>query len=376
MLWQLLRKYEKVMSKQNLTKMSPERILIINIFGIGDVLFTTPLLQNIKKNFPESVVGYLCNKRALSVLENNPLIDKLFIYEKDDYRNLFRISKVQFFKKIVSSLKELKEQDFDVVIDLSLNKYANFFMWLIGIKTRIGLNYKNRSSLLTHKTNIKGFEDKHVVMHYLSVLEHSGCDLSEGKLEVFIKDDDAAFVDGLLKDNNISSNNLIVGLIPGGGASWGPDAKYRRWNPERHAQLADKIIDKYGAKIVLMGDESELELGRQVVDTMKNEAIQLTGKTTIGQYLALLSRCNLVVMNDGGPLHMAVAAGAKTVSLIGPVDEHVYGPYPLKDHYVVTADIACRPCYRNFRRADCDHIGCLGRIEVDDVFEKVEEALK
>ena len=73
---------------------------------------------------------------------------------------------------------------------------------------------------------------------------------------------------------------------------------------------------------------------------------------------------------------MAVAAGAKTVSLIGPVDENIYGPYPMTGHGVVTKEIACRPCYRKFRRADCDHISCLRQITVDEVFKKVEEILK
>jgi ADP-heptose:LPS heptosyltransferase len=108
---------------------------------------------------------------------------------------------------------------------------------------------------------------------------------------------------------------------------------------------------------------------------MNNSVVSLVGNTTIGQYLALLSRCHLVVMNDGGPLHMAVAAGTKTVSLIGPVDEHVYGPYPVNGHQIVTTPIACRPCYRQFRRADCEHIGCLAQIQVDDVFKKAENIL-
>ena len=85
-----------------------KRFLIINIFGIGDVLFTTPLVRNIKKSIPEAYIGYICNKRAVAVLEGNPNINKIFIYEKDDYREIYKRSKIQFVKKIRDSLKDIK----------------------------------------------------------------------------------------------------------------------------------------------------------------------------------------------------------------------------------------------------------------------------
>jgi len=66
------------------------KILIINNFGIGDVLFTTPLIRNIRANYPDAFIGYVCSLRASSVLENNPCLNKIYIYEKDDYRVLWK----------------------------------------------------------------------------------------------------------------------------------------------------------------------------------------------------------------------------------------------------------------------------------------------
>ena len=352
-----------------------KRILIINIFGIGDVLFTTPMIANIKKNIPDSFVGYICNKRVYPILEDNPKIDKIIIYEKDDFRALWKKSKVQCLKVFLGFFNEIKKERFDIVFDLSLNKYEGFFTWLLGIKERIGFNYKNRSPLLTTKINIKGYEDKHVVEHYLGLLEHANLKIGAKRLEVFIREVESQWVKEILKEYSISPKDLLIALIPGGGASWGKDARYRRWPPERHAMLADKIIEKYKAKVILLGDQSEEKLGQKLIASMKHDPISLIGKTTLKQYLALLSRSDLVVVNDGGPLHMAVASGARTVSMIGTVDEKVYGPYPKDGHGIVTKDIPCRPCYRYFHRADCDHISCLNTIEVQEVFEKAEKIL-
>ena len=352
-----------------------KRILIINIFGIGDVLFTTPLISNIKNNIPDSFIGYVCNKRAAAILVNNPKVDKIFIYEKDDYRDIAKKSKVELVKKIFYSLAEIKKENFDLVIDVSLNKYASFLMWLVGIKKRVGFNYKNRSPFLTRKIKLDGYEGKHVIEYYLGLLESLGFPITSRQLEVFIPDEDRAWAEALLKKNNIADNDSLIGIVPGGGASWGKDAVYKRWPPERYAQLADKMVEKFSAKIILLGDTLEKDLCQRVAQAMRHGRLEITGQTSVGQFAALLAKCKLAVVNDGGPLHVAVAAGTKTVSIFGPVDENVHGPYPRQGHAVVIKDIACRPCYRRFRKADCEHHNCLNLISVEEVLEKVEQTL-
>jgi ADP-heptose:LPS heptosyltransferase len=97
----------------------------------------------------------------------------------------------------------------------------------------------------------------------------------------------------------------------------------------------------------------------------------------VRQMAVLMSRCDCVVCNDGGPLHVAVASGARTVSIFGPSDEKAYGPYPGgRGHRTVTGDIECRPCYRNFRLPDCDRLDCLRRLDPRDVFYAVMDTLK
>jgi len=356
--------------------MTYKKILIINIFGIGDVLFTTPMVRNIKEHLPDSFVGYMCNKRALAVLETNPLIDKFHVYEKDEWRDIFRESKIHGMREAHRFFLEIARTRYDLVIDLSLNEMMDALTFLAGIRQRIGFNYKARGRFLTTKIPINGFEKKHVVEHYLDLIKKAGFPATHKKMEVFILDEDRQWTERLFKEKVFGPNDLVVGVIPGGGASWGKDARYRRWAPERHAELADKIIENFNVKVILMGDPSEKDIAGRVTSAMSHPALDLVGKTTLGQYLALLSRCRLVVVNDGGPLHMAVAAGAPTVSLIATVDERVYGPYPCAGHEIVTKDIVCRPCYRQFRRADCEHISCLQTIGVDEVFPAVGRLLK
>jgi len=112
--------------------------LIINPFGIGDVLFSLPLIKNLKESFPTSKIFYLCNKRTYPVLENNSLINKTFVYERDEFEAVKKISKVLWIKKIRKFILEIKKENIDIAIDLSLNPQFGFFSWFAGIKKRIG----------------------------------------------------------------------------------------------------------------------------------------------------------------------------------------------------------------------------------------------
>jgi lipopolysaccharide heptosyltransferase II len=359
-----------------LIKLTPQKILIINVFGIGDVLFTTPLIRNLKKNFPGVFIGYIANKRTAILLKNNPLVDKVYIYERDDFRVVYGQSKLESVRYLRRALAEIRDEQFDLVIDLSMSTHVSFLMWWIGIKNRIGFNYKNRCPFLNAKVPFTGFEGKHVVDYYLELLEMLGVPVASRNLELPIPSVDRASARDRLKQAGITEHDLVVGIVPGGGASWGKEAIFKRWAAEKYAQLADQMIEKFSAKIILLGSEDERDLCSRVAQLMHHRVLQLGGETTILQMAAILDRCRLAVLNDGGPLHVAVAVGTQTVSLFGPVDERVYGPYPRGKHIVVKKHLACQPCYRRFRMAQCDHIRCLGSISVEEVYQKLEGILK
>ena len=112
---------------------------------------------------------------------------------------------------------------------------------------------------------------------------------------------------------------------------------------------------------------------------MRHRPVDLSGQTNLGQFVSLLARLNLVICNDGGPLHLAVSQGVKTVSIFGPVDPRVYGPYPAepdRHRVILNEELRCRPCYHQFRLPPCPYErACLTSISVDDVLEACEAML-
>lgn len=349
-------------------------ILVINPFGIGDVLFTTPLLRNVRKNYPDSFIAYLCNKRVKPLLERNPCIDEIFVFEKDEWRALWRKSRFTFIKKFILFLSKIRKRKFDIAIDLSLGRQYSFFLWLIRVPKRIGFDYKERGVFLTHKIKIDGYHYKPVPVYYLELCRLLNIPPSEEKLEIFIGPEEEGKARQVLENYGIfPTRDLVIGVVPGGGASWGKDAGLKHWRYDKLAHLLNNLIARYRAKIVLLGDEREKTICDEIVGRMKDKSLlNLAGKTDLRSLASLMKQCRLIICNDGGPLHMAVALGVKTVSIFGPVNEKVYGPYPPSfEHIVVTKDVACRPCYWKFRMPKCEKRICLEEIEPEEVMQAV-----
>ncbi|MFH1846962.1 MAG: glycosyltransferase family 9 protein [Candidatus Omnitrophota bacterium] len=353
-----------------------KKILIANIFGIGDVLFTTPLIVNLKRNITGVEIDYLCNKRAFDVLKGNPEIKKIFIYEKDHFVRLWRDSRMKCLKELYHLFDSIRKRQYDAVFDFTLSRKFGVFFAFCGISRRIGLDYKKRGTLLTDKMPFSGFKDKHVVDHYLDLLNFIKLPAVVSQLSLF--PDDLAIEDlADLWNDREKLKRPLISVIPGGGASWGKEASRKRWKVEKFAKVADLLIDK-GCDVAVVGDKNEAGLCQDLVMNMKNMPVMLENDFSLKKYIAFLSRCSLVLCNDGGPLHVAAALGIKTVSIFGPVDENVYGPYPAsKKHRVAVAlKVKCRPCYSNFRLPACKGDNrCLDEIMPEKVANMCFESL-
>ncbi len=354
-----------------------KRVLIANIFGIGDVLFTTPIIANLKQVYPDIEISYLCNGRVKDIISNDPGIDEVFVYEKDDIIKTWRTSKGKGIKAVFELYNRIKGAGFDAVFDFTLSRGFGFLFLLAGIKRRIGFNYKKRGIFLTDKIDIKGFEGKHVVEYYLDLLRKIRIPVTHKNMRLVPGPGFVARARKFLDEKNITGRP-IVAVVPGGGASWGEMSYRKRWDAGNFAEVAKVLSDK-GCSILVGGDNKETDLCQEVIEKVKNVPSSVMTGLPIELYAAVLSLCDLVLCNDGGPLHMASAMGVKTVSIFGPVDDKVYGPYPPGENcrVIVSPGVECRPCYRNFKVPECRNDGgCLKKITVGRIIKACEELLR
>lgn len=354
-------------------------ILIINPFGIGDVLFTTPVIRALKEKFPFDKIGYLCNKRTEPIIKTNPYVNKVFVYERDDFKRLQESALIKWAFEFRWFIRSIRQEKYDAAVDFSLAANLRFLLWLSKIKKRVGYDYRNKGFYLTNSLKLDGYHDRHMVEYYSQVLSLLGISVTNKKLELFLDNEDKAYAEEILKKKRIEKSKLIISISPCGGASWGKDAALKHWNIENYRVLIDKLIEKYAAQIIILGDQKEKEALFFLENKLKYPVINLGGQTTLGQFAAVVGQSQILITNDGGPLHIAVALGKKTVSFFGPVDPKVYGPYPPDEsrHIVLRKELECSPCYKNFRMPACQRSReCLESIKPEEALEAVGKLLR
>ncbi|MCG2705302.1 MAG: glycosyltransferase family 9 protein [Candidatus Omnitrophica bacterium] len=351
------------------------KILIVNPFGIGDVLFTTPILNALAESGHS--VYYWSNERVADILKYNPKIKGVFSLARGDIKKIFKDSFFSGIKSLFSMLVKIKKEKFDVAFDFSLDYRHSLILWFLGVKKRIGFDYKNRGRFLTDAIKVKGFGGQHMVEYYNGLARFMGSSIKpDVNMELFVGKDDVKQAEVFLQKCGVAAGDILLGIAPGGGGSWGKDAFRKRWPKEKFAYIAERLGKEASYKIVIFGSKDESDICAYVNKNTSPKAIDACGKLTLGQYAAVLKRCRLLVTNDGGPLHMAVALEVPSVSIFGPVDEKVYGPYPESSkHAVISGEAKCRPCYKDFRYPLCKAFICFDSIEPERVLKTVKRFL-
>ncbi len=350
------------------------RLLIFNPYGIGDVLFSIPLLSALKERQNISHCAYVCNSRARAVLEGNPYVDEIITYDRDEIKKGLR-KKLEFFRQLCNVHA-------DLAIDLTLNRNLSFLLFLAGIRERVGLDYKSRGTFLSKKLAITNL-NRHMASYYFDLygLIAPGDEVSytDYDVRIYLSEKEQEFADLLLYNLGLNENARVVCVFPGGGASWGRERHKKLWQGEKFLELILKILLLDSSIYVfVMGDESDKETMQLPIELQRTRrAFDFRGRLTIRETVSVLKLAVLSITNDGGPAHLSAAAGTEVISIMGPVPEDVYRPLgdPAKIR-IVTSEVDCRPCYRNFRMPECSRdYACIKDITVDRVLKEVKAVL-
>jgi ADP-heptose:LPS heptosyltransferase len=355
-----------------------KKILIINPFGIGDVLFSTPLVSNVHSAYPQADIYYLCNKRVEPLLKNHPRIKKIFVYERDDFEALKKESILKYWGKYARFIHAIRREKIDLAIDLSLNTKFGLYALLAAIPVRAGLNFKKRGRFLTRPVPFHGFSAKHVVEHYLDVLRALAIPVIALDMELFLPPEAEREAAQIIQ-KKWPAPKLVVGVAPFGGQAFGAQAGIKRWPREHFVAMIERLIRELDARVIIMSGPTEREETRALMSALSEpEKCCETSDCSIPLLAALVKKCDLIIANDTGPLRFANAFRNRTIALFGPVDEVAYGLYPPRECFsLLTHAVACRPCYRSFRLATCERDKeCLRGISPDAVYARAEMMLR
>ena len=335
-----------------------KRVLIFNVNWLGDVLFSTAVIRNVRRNFPGSFIACIVPSRCYPVLKGNPHLDEIIIFdEKDRHKGIFQ--QLDF-------VRVLKEKRFDVVFLLHRSFSRALICRLAGIPERIGHHTKKRGFLLTKKIMPPRRDSLHRIDYYLSVIEKAGLKVEDRYTEFFVSEEDTAYVENFLDKNSVAKDDSIAVINPGG--NWMP----KRWPKEYWAELADKLIEEFGAKVIITGSHNDLSLCRDIQGRMLHKPLIACGVFNLKQLGALAKRADLFITADTGPLHIANSIGAKKIiALFGPTTPEITGPYPAKNVRILQKDVGCViPCYE----VHCKDNRCMKAIKPTDVLREIKKS--
>ena len=335
------------------TEQNMKRILVVNVNWLGDVLFSTPLIRAIREKFPGAYIACMIVPRCREVLELNPRLNEIIVYDEEHtHKGVF--GKLKF-------ISHLRSKRFDAAIIMHRSFTKALLVFLAGIPQRIGYRTKNRAFLLT-----KGIEPPpqtiHRVDYFLNLGKALGIDTGTRDYEFFISEENRKRARALLDKKGVKDSDFLVVINPGG--NWEP----KRWPKENFAKLADELVKRVGAKVIITGSKKDIALAEDISSMAKAKPILICGETSLKELASVFERANIVIANDSGPMHIAVSMRAKTIALFGPTSPEITGPIGKGRYLVLQKQTDCEiPCYD----LSCADYKCMNAIKVEDLIEAV-----
>jgi len=330
------------------------KLLIVKPSSLGDVVHSLPFLNAMKRCFPKAEIHWVIAKGLEGLLEGHPMIDKLIVINKDLWKKLSQTGKT--LKEIRELFKQLRNEKYDIVVDLQGLLRSGLITWATHAPLMIGFQEAREGSRLFYTNKVKTGRDIHAVDRYMKIAAELGCDAHE---IVF------PFTSGGSVGNDAGEfANLgpYAVLVP--GARW----KTKMWPAESFGKVASMLP----LRSVVVGSSADRAIGDEVVAQSGGKAISAVGETSLKELIEIMRTAELVITNDSGPMHIAAALNVPVIAIFGPTSPIKTGPYG-RGHVVLQSQAECVPC---FKRACRDNIRCMKEITPGAVYHEAIRILR
>lgn len=349
------------------------KILVNALSGIGDSLMFSPALRVLKENLPEATIDFLVMYESVKQLyEKNPFINHIYFID------FLRIPKIQSIKNIL----KIRFENYDYTINVypSNRLEYNMLNFLLGRHSRISYTYTHSNIFRFEFLNnilIPEVKDKHNVLQNLEIVKRiiKKDDIIPDDMEIYLSENTENNAINWFNHNNITAK-YIIGLHP--GSSTLKNHINKRWAKDKFAQLGKILMKKYGAQILLFGNESGLN--EEINALMGNQA-SIVKTDNFMDSMSILKKCNLFISNDTAFLHCSSAFKIPVVAIFGYTNYKELFPWNTK-HSILRLPLDCSPCFYNSPKpASCKWQGdetfkCLKDISVEDVYNACQTLIE
>jgi heptosyltransferase II len=350
---------------KNLLELRPKNIVVKMPNWLGDAVMAIPVLKDLKTKFPDAKITAFCQANIAPLFLHDPYLTETISYKKPSGW----IPK-SWIQRINHSgvIEPLQHGNYDLGILMTNSFSSAWWFWRGGVENRIGFAGAHRSFLLTAPVDFpENIEKQHLIQTYKKLLEPLGISPSSTMPELFLGEEDLQYARDFKARSSIGEDDLIVGINP--GAAYGTA---KCWLPERFREVAEKLLKLPNVFILFFGDQTGAPLVHTITQGMPARVINMAGKTTLRELMALIGSCKAFLTNDSGPMHIASALNIPNLALFGSTNPTKTGPYLKGKVLYKGEDLKCSPCYKRVCPID---FPCMTRITSQDVFEQLKKML-
>ena len=306
---------KKVWPPRKATGEPARRILVMELWLLGDVVMMTPILRALRERFPDAEITVLAKPHAADLLLESELADKVIPFDFPWTAPAEKYKPSRYDRSIIDLVRQLREADFDIVIDGRMDVRSSALAYATGAPTRIGFDFGGGGFLLTHALPASP-DDDHRAHDWLTLLEplddgrwNDGRASTPGDLgkrftpRLKVSLTERADAERLLRSYGIEDGELIVGIHPGASRPRG------RWPLEHFAWVADSLAARHGSRSVVFVDPE----GYGAKMPVRSEAHFVSA--SLREMMALMTCCDVFICNDSGPMHIADALGVAVVGI-------------------------------------------------------------
>jgi lipopolysaccharide heptosyltransferase II len=353
----------------------PQRILVIRLDLIGDLVLSMPLVRALKRSYPQVEIDLLALPASAKVVMHDPELTDIITYDPNIWRRPKALIQPKNWRDAFSLRRRLRARHYDIAVSV-FGPWAGIIAVLSGAKRRVGFGRESYPGFMTD--NVPGGhwspgDHKHEVDYCLELAKSSGAITSPADRipRLYVDPQACQQLEQLLMQQGVQQAKpvIVCHVSSNNGQS-------KRWPIPYWATLIDKLIREQGAQVIFTGAPVDTPLIESVSHRMQEQAINLAGKTSLPQLVALLQRADLVISGDSGPIHIAAAVGTPLIAIHGPTDPALSGPVS-PTATILRSDIWCSPCYNARDTADCRFFTtqCMKNISPAQVLEVVKAKL-
>lgn len=344
----------------NPKELNPSNIIVRMPNWLGDLVMATPVLADLRSHWPSSQITAMCQTKVSPLLKYDPNIDEIYSFQKPSGW----IPHLQHGEIV----ETLKHGQYDLGILLTNSFSSAWWFWKGKVQNRIGYACNLRSLLLNYPVPFPpSMETQHLVLTYKMLLEPLGIKCSETKPCLYVSYEEQNAAWDLLHRCGINKRkNVIVGINP--GAAYGTA---KCWLPERFHAVTQRLLEDPNVFVLYFGDAAGAPLVNEICKDIPERVINLAGKTSIRELMALIQTCRVILTNDSGPMHIAAALNVPLLALFGSTNDVKTGPYGIGK--VIHKRVSCSPCYKRVCPID---FRCMKGIGVDEVYHELQVLLK